>query len=613
MKMSLRWQITWALVLFGLIPAFVVAALGHQATMDFEQKQTSMIRQSAWTVSDRIERLLAHTQKDPAAPRAHWDPNVDKAQLGYIFKNTINQYDLKRARIWVVSPRLEVLADRKPDGTIEVPGTTAKPDRFMTAIHNTDPPLPNGILGHAMDGPNGNSGGRPVEEGDEPGAAPEIIGYAPLKLLNEKGNEAIYAVLVIVPRADAFATIYTARSRTILILLACVLLTLGLGLWLGRKFVKPLHEIMEITHQLGEGRLSNRALVKRHDELGQLAEQVNGVVDRLSDVVSHIRGATGSVSTASTQLNSSAQQLSQGATEQAGTIQQIASSLHSVDASVARNAQHAKDTAKTANQASSQAEKGGEAVQETVAAMRQIAQKITVVEDIAYQTNLLALNAAIEAARAGQQGKGFAVVAGEVRKLAERSQAAAQQIGELAGTSVAVAENAGQLLDRIVPMIRDTSNLVQEIAAASQEQMAAIREINVGVSQLNEVVQQNAAASTELATTSSDLAWQATTLQHHVDFFQLNGEADGYGGPALGHRPSGPPPSAHRRLPPPPQRGGPGGLGPDTHGPSPAQLPPHPPSQGGGTSPVHGGHLGAGTHGGGVVVNLDDDDNFERF
>ena len=237
------------------------------------------------------------------------------------------------------------------------------------------------------------------------------------------------------------------------------------------------------------------------------------MVDKLAEVISQIREMTAlgldRRATSSTRAHTSWRR---DPTEQAATLQEIAGSLQSVDASVGRNAQHARDTARMANEASAQAEKGGEAVRETVGAMREITQKILIVDDIAYQTNLLALNAAIEAARAGTHGKGFAVVAGEVRKLAERSQAAAQQISDLAKKSVAVAENAGTLLDRTVPMIRDTSNLIQEIAAASQEQMAAIREINVGVSQLEEVVQQNAAASHELSATATGLASQSVDL-----------------------------------------------------------------------------------------------------
>ena len=296
----------------------------------------------------------------------------------------------------------------------------------------------------------------------------------------------------------------TRTSPGLSVILAGVaVLTVVFGWLFGRWFIRPLLEIIEVTRQLHQGHLHDRTNVKRGDELGDLATQVNSVVDRFAEVISQIREMTASVSTASNELNTSAGQLAQGSHEQAATLQEIAGSLQSVDASVGRNAQHAKDTARMANEASTQAEKGGDAVRETVGAMREITQKILIVGDIAYQTNLLALNAAIEAARAGTHGKGFAVVAGEVRKLAERSQTAAQQISDLAKKSVAVAENAGSLLDRTVPMIRDTSTLIQEIAAASQEQMAAIREINVGVSQLEEVVQQNAAASHQLSATAT--------------------------------------------------------------------------------------------------------------
>ena len=162
-------------------------------------------------------------------------------------------------------------------------------------------------------------------------------------------------------------------------------------------------------------------------------------------------------------------------------------------------------------------------MQQTVAAMKQIAKKIGIIDDIAYQTNLLALNAAIEAARAGEHGKGFAVVAGEVRKLAERSQVAAQEIGEMAGSSVAVAEKAGKLLDEMVPAIQKTSDLVQEIAAASQEQSSSVGQINTAMTQLNQITQQNASSSEELAATSEEMSGQAEHLQQLIGFFKVDG------------------------------------------------------------------------------------------
>ena len=281
----------------------------------------------------------------------------------------------------------------------------------------------------------------------DPDGKPEIIGYAPVHLKDApKGPNGRhgFVTMVTLPYDVAYATIYKNQLWTLVIMGAVFALTLSLGWLFGRWFIRPLLEIIEVTRQLQQGHLYDHSHVKRGDELGDLANQVNSVVDRFSEVISGIRETTSSVSTASNELNQSAGQLAQGSTEQAATLEEIAGSLQSVDASVGRNAQHAKDTARMANEASAQAEKGGDAVRETVSAMREITQKILVVADIAYQTNLLALNAAIEAARAGAHGKGFAVVANEVRKLAEKSQDAAQQINNLAKKSVAVAENAGR-------------------------------------------------------------------------------------------------------------------------------------------------------------------------
>ncbi|MNF90736.1 Methyl-accepting chemotaxis protein IV [compost metagenome] len=207
-----------------------------------------------------------------------------------------------------------------------------------------------------------------------------------------------------------------------------------------------------------------------------------------------------------------------------------------MSASINQNTENAKVTDGMASKASKEATEGGESVQQTVAAMKQIAQRIGIIDDIAYQTNLLALNAAIEAARAGEHGKGFAVVAAEVRKLAERSQVAAQEIGQLSSSSVEMAEKAGKLLNEMLPSINKTSDLVQEISAASEEQSSGVAQINTAMTQLNQITQQNASSSEELAATAEEMSGQAEQLQQAMSFFTRESDVSDSQHKAVAHR-----------------------------------------------------------------------------
>lgn len=297
-------------------------------------------------------------------------------------------------------------------------------------------------------------------------------------------------------------------------------LALIAGIWVTLSITRPITAAARIANRMAEGDLTARVESTSRDEAGMLLTAMGTMIDKLSGVVGEVRASADTLSSASEEMSATAQSLSQASTEQAASVEETSASVEQMTASISQNTDNAKVTDQMAGKAAHEAGEGGDAVRKTVEAMKQIAQKISIIDDIAYQTNLLALNAAIEAARAGEHGKGFAVVAAEVRKLAERSQVAAQEIGEVAGSSVQLAERAGKLLDEMVPAIRRTSELVQEITAASQEQSSGVGQINTAMNQLSQLTQQNASSSEELAATAEEMSAQAQQLQVAMAFFR---------------------------------------------------------------------------------------------
>ncbi|MGZ8176260.1 MULTISPECIES: HAMP domain-containing methyl-accepting chemotaxis protein [Methylobacter] len=289
--------------------------------------------------------------------------------------------------------------------------------------------------------------------------------------------------------------------------------------------VNPVNEAVDVLKEMEQGNLTQTVNGDYKGQLKDFKDTVNNTIAKLSQVIGEVNAAASNIAGASEEVSATAQSMSQATSEQAASVEETSASVEQMSASINQNTENAKVTDGMAAQASGEAVQGGEAVKETVSAMKSIAGKIGIIDDIAYQTNLLALNAAIEAARAGEHGRGFAVVAAEVRKLAERSQIAAQEIGTLAESSVEMAESAGKLLDTIVPSIKKTSDLVQEIAAASEEQSAGVGQINTAMDQLNQITQQNASSSEELAATSEEMSGQAAQLQELIAFFTVSGGA----------------------------------------------------------------------------------------
>ncbi|WP_430424679.1 methyl-accepting chemotaxis protein [Phenylobacterium sp.] len=351
-----------------------------------------------------------------------------------------------------------------------------------------------------------------------------------------------------------------ARNALVGVLVLALLVAAGAATWLSLTVSRGLKKISDLTEAVALGDLSQTIAVTSNDEIKDLVETVNRMtahlraqaavaqkvadgdltvrpdaqsdkdvlglaqghmVDRLRDVVANAAKASSEVAAGSQQLSATAEQVSQGATEQAASVEEASASMEEMAANIKQTADNAAQTEQIARQSAKDAEASGEAVTRAVTAMQTIAEKITIVQEIARQTDLLALNAAVEAARAGEHGKGFAVVASEVRKLAERSQTAATEIGAVSSDTVKAAQSAGEMLTRLVPDIRRTSELVTEISAACREQDIGAAQINEAIQQLDKVTQTNSSASEQMSATSEELAAQAEELQAAMAFFRI--------------------------------------------------------------------------------------------
>jgi methyl-accepting chemotaxis protein len=346
-----------------------------------------------------------------------------------------------------------------------------------------------------------------------------LSAYRPLSIEDVK-----WGIMSEIDKSEAFAPVASLRNQVIMwagILLAMIVV---IAFWFASLITKPILEALSAANSLSNGDLTIDIQVKSKDETGQLMNGMKNMVDALRQIILQVKMAAQNVATGSKELSSASQDISQGATEQASVAEQVSSSMEEMASSIKINMDNAISTEKIAAKSSIEAAEGGNSVKETVGAMRQIAGKINIIDEIARQTNMLALNAAIEAARAGEHGKGFAVVASEVRKLAEKSQSAAGEIVNLASSGLTISEKAGSILGKIVPDIQKTSELMQEITAANNEQTKGAEQVNKAMLQLDQVIQKNAGMSEEVASTAEELASQAECLLDCISFFKMDEE-----------------------------------------------------------------------------------------
>ncbi len=304
----------------------------------------------------------------------------------------------------------------------------------------------------------------------------------------------------------------------ILIMIAAIII----GYYIVARITSSVKQINAVSKKVAEGDLQQKVDIHTHDELEELGSYINTMIRSINNVLKGVRNAANDLTQSTSEITKTSNSLSQSASDSAASVEEVSATMEEMDANIQQNTENAQQTERIALKASEEIESGSEAANQTVVSMKQIAERISIINEIASQTNILALNAAVEAARAGEHGRGFAVVSAEVRKLAERSQTAANEIGNLTTASVDDADRSGRILTELVPEIQNTTKYVREIAAASLEQSNGSSQVNSAIQQLNEVSQQNATASEELASSVKELAGQAEQLKKLIAYFKVD-------------------------------------------------------------------------------------------